>query len=213
MARIRAWHLLAGTHLAAGIAGYSMAGEPLDAEVEHTGLFSVDTKRTLAAAVLSLQNEQKLLVYSYRGAANVRIERSELLGLLRGTQSLTLPAHVSYLVDLSDFGPEDVNWDRAGEIVTVHLPPLVMGEVAFEPEAAVIENGGLLTYSEAQVQELARINYRTARKAFIAQAQQASLVDTAKLRARETVERYFQIPLNATGNAQVRVVATFAPKR
>ncbi len=213
MGALRPWHLLIGSHLAAGLAGYSMAGEQLDHEVEHTGVFSVDTKRTLAAAVLSLQNEQKLLVHSYGGAANVRIERSELLGLLRGIQSLTLPARVSYLVDLSDFGPEDVEWDPAAATLTVHLPPLVMGEVAFEPEAAVIDNGGLLTYSDAQVQELAKINFRTARKAFIVQAQQASLVETARQRARESVERHFQIPLRATGNAGVRVVVTFAPKR
>lgn len=205
----RIWLSLFGTHLLAGLAGYSMAGERLDVEVEHTGFFTADTKRTLAAAVLSLQNEQRLLVQSYRGAASVLIERSELLGLLRGSQSLTLPARVSYLVDLTDFGPKDLEWDPAAGVLTVRLPPLVMGEVAFEPEAAVVENAGLLTYSDEQVQELARANYRTARTAFIAQAQQATLVEAARQRARAIVERHFEAPLRGTGRPDVKVVATF----
>jgi hypothetical protein len=212
VARLKAWHLLAGTHLAAGIAGYLMAEERLDSEVEHTGWFSADTKKTLAAAVLSLQNEQKLLVYSYRGAANVRVERSELLGILRGTQSLTLPARVSYQVDLSDFSSDDVEWNPAAATLTVHLPPLVMGEVAFEPEAAVVNSEGPLTYSDAQVQELARLSYRTARRAFIAQAQQVTLVETARRRARETVERHFGVALAAAGRPEARVVARFRPR-
>lgn len=210
MVQIKAWHLLAGTHLAAGMVGFAMAPrELLETEVEHTGWFSADTKRTLAAAVLSLQNEQSLLVHSYRGAATVRVERSELLGLLRGSQSLTLPARVSYLVDLTSFGPEDLEWDAAAGILTVRLPPVVMGEVAFEPEAAVVENAGLLTYSDEQVQELARSNYRAARTAFIAQAQQATLVEAARRRALEIVERHFEAPLQVTGRPDVRVVAAF----
>lgn len=210
MAQVKAWHLLAGTHLAAGLAGFALAeGEPLDHEVEHTGLFSADTKRTLAAAVLSLRDEHKLLVWTYRGAAHVSVERSELAGLLEGTQELTVPATVGYYLDLSDFGAEHVDWDEAAGVLMVRLPPLQMGEVALEPEAAVVRNGGLLTYSDRQVQELAKIGFRRARSTFIGQAQQASLVEAARRRARESVEMHFQVPLLATGHAGARVVATF----
>jgi len=204
--------LLALTHLLAAGAGFAVAPrELLETEVVHNGFFQTDTKRVLAAAVESLRSENKLLVYSYKGFAAVSVKRDGFL-FLDGHQDLIVPAGVGYYLDLSRLTAERVAFDEASRVLTIHLPTLVMGDVAFEPEGARTSNGGLLTLDQDVVDELSRLNYASARKAFIAQAQQASLVDTARLRARETVERHFQIPLNATGNGQVRVVATFAPK-
>ena len=211
MAQLRAWHLLAGTHLAAGLAGYSVAPrERLDSEVENTGLFSTDTRRTLAAAVLSLRREQKLLSYTWRGAVHVSAERSELLGLLTGTQDLTVPATVGYYVDLRRLQPEDVQFDGNTNRVNVHVPPLVLGEVAVQAERAVVRNGGSLTYSDRQVQELTRLNYGRVREAVIAAAQERTLVAIAQEAARANVRHQFEVALEAAGTPNVLIEVSFA---
>lgn len=211
MAGPRAWHLLAATHLAAGIAGYAIAPkELLDSEVAHTGLFSVDRKRTLAAAVLSVRRENKLLVWTYRGAAHVTVERSELLGLARGRQTLTVPATVGYYVDLSQLSEDDLHWDEAAGLATVRLPKLVMGEIAFHVEAAHVINGGLLTISDRQVQELTALSFRQARATFIRASQDRTLVEIAERQAKANVEHLFVLPLRSAGLGEVKVVATFA---
>lgn len=189
MAQLKAWHVLAGTHLAAGIAGWCLAPrELLETEVTHTGFFTTDTKRVLSAAVESLRAEQKLLVYSFKGFAAVSVERDGLL-MLDGRQDLIVPASVGYFVDLSGLTLDDVGYDEASRLITVRLPPLVMGDVAFEPEGARTINGGLLTFSQAEVDALSRLNYASARKAFIKQAQDTSLVAIAKRQAISNVTR------------------------
>ena len=70
------WQLLAATHLAAAITGWTLAPrELLETEVRRAGFFETDTKRLLAAAVESLRAENKLLVYSYKGFAAVSVVR------------------------------------------------------------------------------------------------------------------------------------------
>ncbi len=51
------------------------------------------------------------------------------------------------------------------------MPPVLMGDIAFQPEQANTINGGVLTYSQAEGDELLRGNYASARRAVTAQAQ------------------------------------------
>jgi hypothetical protein len=165
------------THLLAAGAGYALAPrEILETEVAHSGFFQVDTKRVLTAAVESLRAENKLLVYSYKGSAAVSVERDGPL-FLDGRQDLIVPAQVSYFVDLSRLTAENVTYDEASKVVTVHQAPSVLGDVTFEPEAARAINGGLLTFDQSEVDELSRLNYAAARRAFVKQAQGASLLE------------------------------------
>jgi hypothetical protein len=202
------WKVLAATHLLAAGAGFALAPrEMLETEVRHSGLFRTDTKRVLSAAVESLRSENRLLVYSYRGSAAVSAERDGLL--LDGRQDLIVGAAVGYYVDVSRIGPGDVAYDERSAVVTVRLPPLTIGDVAFEPEAARTVNGGLLTYSQRQVDELTRLNYASARRAFVKQAQGETLVRLARAEAMRNVEASLEISLRAAGRDNVRVVATF----
>ncbi|CAN5725622.1 hypothetical protein BH11PSE1_BH11PSE1_21170 [soil metagenome] len=89
------------------------------------------------------------------------------------------------------------------------LPPLMIGDPAFQPERARAANGGLLTLNADVVQELSKVNYRSARKAFIRQAQERQLVDLARDQARKNVEAYFEIPLHVVGSPGVKVMAAF----
>ncbi len=125
--------LLIVTHLLAAGAGFAIAPrELLESAVVHNGFFETDTKRVLAAAVESLRAENKLLVYSYKGFAAVSVERDGFL-MLNGRQDLIVPATVSLFVDLSRL---TAVFDETSRVITINLPPLVMGDVAFEPEGA-----------------------------------------------------------------------------
>ena len=151
--------LLALTHLLAAGAGFAVAPrELLETEAVHNGFFETNTKRVLAAAVESLRSENKLLVYGYKGFAAVSVERDGFL-FMDGHQDLIVPAAVSYHVDLSELTAEQVAFDEASRVMTVNLPPLIMGDVAFEPEGARTSNGGLLTFDQDAVDELSRLNY------------------------------------------------------
>ena len=84
-----------------------------------------------------------------------------------------------------------------------------MGDIVFHPEQATTINGGLLTYSQAQVDELLKRNYASARRAMTAQAQGKAFVEAARRRAIENVQTYFEIPLRIVGQPDVKVAATF----
>lgn len=201
--------ILAATHIAALGIGYVAAPkELLDSEVKHTGLFTVDTTKVLATTVESLREENKLLVFSYKGTAKVQAGRT-ILWLFGGEQELSVPAVVSYYLDLSDLSLADVHYDEKAKLVTVKLPKVTMGDIAFQPENATTINGGVLTFSDEQVEALRKMNYAKARRAMVAQAQQPSLLNAAKRQAKTNVESYFAIPLRIAGMPDVKVAATF----
>lgn len=204
------WKVLLVTHLTAAAVGWHVAPkETLDSQVIQSGMFTTDTMHILSATVRSLKSENRLLAFSFKGEAHVAVRRTEFW-LLHGTQELTVPATVGYYLDLSDLTLDRVKYDERAKLVTVTLPPLKLGDVAFQPEAARTANGGLLTYNQATVDELNRINFSQARRAFTKQAQDVSLVGAAQRQAKENVQGYFKIPLRIVGHPEVKVVAVFA---
>ncbi len=205
----RTFGLLAASHVAAISVGFAIAPkQPVDSEVQHTGLFSMDTKKVLATTVESLREENKLLVFTYKGAAKVQAER-QVLWLFGGEQELNVPAVVNYYLDLSDLSLADVSYNEQAKLVTVKLPRVTLGDIAFQPENATTINDGVLTFSNEQVEALRKANYANARRAMVAQAQQPGLLDAAKRQARTSVESYFAIPLRIAGLPDVKVAATF----
>ena len=201
--------LLAGTSLAAFGLGYVVAPKnPLDREVRYTGLASTSTTQVLSATVESLKGQNKLLVFSYKGTATVTAKNTELW-LFEGRQNLIVPAVVNYYLDLSELSLADVSFDEKAKLVKVKLPQLQIGDIAFQPESATTQNGGLLTFSDEQVEELRKLNYKTARRAMVQQAQSKALVGMAKRQAQTNIASYFEIPLRIVGQPDVKVVATF----
>jgi hypothetical protein len=203
------WKVLAATHLLAAGAGFALAPrELLETDVRSAGFFTTDTRRVLSAAVNGLRSDGTLVVLRVKGTATVSTDRDGFL-LLDGHQVMVVPATVSLGVDLSRLSMEDVTYDEATKLVTVRLPPLTMSDVAFEPEGARTIDGGLLSFSQVQVDELSKENYANARRAFTKQVQGAYFVTSARTAAANSVERYFEMPLRAIGREDVRVVATF----
>lgn len=200
---------LIATHIGAVALGYAVAPrEMLDQEVKRTGFFQTDTNKVLSATVDSLRMENKLLVFSYKGDAKVNVERS-VFWIFGGSQELIVPGVVNYYLDLSRLGLEDVSFNEKAKLVTVKLPKLVLGDIAFQPELARSVNGGVLTYSQAQVDELSKLNYAAARKAMTKQAQGPAFIQVAQRQAKANVTSYFEIPLRIAGQPDVKVVATF----
>lgn len=189
--------------------GYWVAPkEQLDREVEQSGFLQVDTKQVLATTVESLREENKMLVFSYKGNADVRVQRKKMW-IFGGKQRLMVPAVVNYYVDLQDLTLADVVFDEKAKLVRVKVPKVTIGDIAFQPERATTINGGVLTFSQGQVDELQRLNYAQARRAITAQAQGKTMVNLARKRAIENVQTYFEIPLRIVGQPDVKVVAGF----
>lgn len=201
--------MLVGSSLAAFGVGYVVAPkEPLDNNVEDRGFFATTTSQVLSTTVDSLRNENKLLVFSYKGTAKVRAEIDGLF-FFNGEQNLMVPAAVNYFLDLSQLTLADVVLDEKAKLVRVKLPKLQLGDIAFQPESAMTENGGLLTFNASQIEKLNRVNYKAARRAMVKQAQGKVLLETAKRQAQANVANYFEIPLRIAGHPDVKVVATF----
>ena len=191
------------------VVGYQVAPrEILDSTVEHVGFLTVDTKKVLSATIESLKSEARLVSYSYVGTQNVSIDRDKWI-VFNGNQQLIVPATVSYFIDLAQLTETSATFDESTNTVTVTLPKLML-TVEFDPRRATIINNGLLTLNDEVVQALTKINYDTARKSAIKQGQQAALVQSARDRTTENIERLFQVPLHAAGKAGVKVIVTFA---
>lgn len=191
------------------LGGYLVAPrEILDSTVEHVGFFATDTNKVLSATIESLKSESRLVSYSYVGTQNVSIDRSYWY-LFNGQQQLIVPATVSYFVDLSKLNASSATFVESTNTVTVTLPKLMLS-VAFDPRGAMIINSGMLTLNDSVVQALTKLNYDTARKSAIKQAQQAELVKSAKEKTKENIARLFRVPLQAAGKQDVKVIVSFA---
>lgn len=197
--------------------GYWVAPkEQLDSEVQYTGLLKTETQKVLSATVESLRSENKMLVFAYKGSVTVesktqyRIPGTDrYLPGVEGVQTLVVPFVNNYYLDLSKLTLADISYNEQERRVTVRLPAVEMGDVAFQPERAVIINNGLLTFSQATVDDLMRKGYGSARRAAIAQAQQPGMKQQAQKNAVANIQTYFEIPLRIVGQPDVKVVATF----
>ncbi len=197
------------SHLAVAGGVYALTDRrPVDTEVKNKGFFTVETTKVLATTVESLRDENRLLVFSYKGSARVAAQRTRFW-LLNGTQELSVPAVVNYYLDLADLSLADVTYNDAAKLVTVNLPKVSLGDIAFQPENASTINGGVLTFGDDTVEALRKLNYKNARRAMVAQAQQPGLRRAAERQAKANVEQYFSIPLRIAGQPNVKVVATF----
>ena len=201
--------ILVGSSLAAFGIGYIVAPtEQLDTEVTESGLVSTTTTQVLSATVESLRKENKLQVFTYKGAAKVSTGTDGLL-FFNGEQELNVPAVVNYYLDLNQLTLADVTFDEKAKLVRVLLPKLQIGDIAFQPERATTLNGGLLTFGDGYVEAFRKKNYASARRAMVAQAQGKDIVAEAKEQAQEAVTNYFEIPLRIAGMPDVKVIATF----
>lgn len=160
--------------------------EQLDEVVHQTGFLQTDRRRVLSATVESLRAQNRLAVYSYKGTVTVRTDRTKFI-VFGGDQELIVPGVVTYFLEMSKLTHE---YD--GNVVTLTLPPLELGDIAFQPEQARILNGGVLTFSQTQVDALLRANYAHARRAMTMQAQGEGFVTAARRQAQDNIRTIIQ---------------------
>jgi hypothetical protein len=160
--------------------------EQLDEVVHQSGFLQTDRRRVLSATVEGLRAQNRLAVWTYKGTARVTIERTSWL-IFSGDQELIVPGAVTYFIDLSKLTHE---YD--GNVMSITLPPLELGDIAFQPEQATILNGGVLTFSQAQVDALLRANYVNARRAMTMQAQGQGFVTAARRQAQDNIRTIIQ---------------------
>lgn len=200
---------LIATHLGAVAVGWAVTDKtPVDEQVKHDGFFQITATKVLATTVQSLREENRLLAFSYKGEARVKTERTKWW-MFGGRQELSVPAVVNYYLNLSDLNLANVTYNQTAKIVTVRLPKLTIGDIVFQPEDATTISGGVLSFDDDQVEAMRKLNYVSARRAMVAQAQQAGLINAARRRATENVTNYFEIPLRIAGQPDVKVITTF----
>ena len=201
------WKVVTATHLAAAAVGFwACPRELVDNEVRQAGFFRTNSMRILSATVSSLRKEDKLLVWSLKTYANVTVTRSSFW-LLHGSQFMQVPASVNYYLDLAGLTMDRIEYDEKANLVTVRLPPLQLGSIAFQSEEARTDNGGLLTYNQATVDELNRLNYRSARVAVTKAAQDPTLVQAAEAQAVTAIKKKTTLKcpcrLSVTGSSRL----------
>ena len=147
------------------------------------------------------------VAYTHPNAPTV--ERTKLW-LLTGRQDLIVPAQVGYYVDLSQLSIDDVAYDEQSRLMTVTLPALVLGDVALQPEAAIFRHGGVLSFDQDQVDDMARSGWLEARRAFTKTAQGPTLLAAARAEAERGIASAFAVPMRALGRPDVRVLVRFA---
>ena len=171
-------------------AGYWLAPrEQIDSEVRQSGLLQTDRRRVLSATVESLRGMNKLAVFSYKGTVRAEAERTKFF-VFGGDQVLIVAGTATFFIDLSRLA---CDVDREGKVVTIKLPPLELGDIAFEPEQAVTLNGGILTFiSQSQVDDLLKQNWASARRAMTKQAQGEGFTTAARRQARDNIRTIVQ---------------------
>lgn len=200
--------MLIVSHLAVAGGVYALVDKPPPVPPPPNCYFCADASRVLAATVSSLREENQLKVFSAKVGAQVVTDRTRyyFFGL---HQRLTVPAAISYFIDLSKLTLADAVYDEEAKLVRITLPPVTLGDIAFDPEHATTVSGGLLAFSEDQIEEVRKLNYAQAKRAVVEQARQPGFLNAAKRQAIIDVEQYFSIPLRIAGLPDVKVVASF----
>jgi hypothetical protein len=195
----------------AGIAiGRSTAPQDkIDREVQQDGVFNVDTVGVLSSTVESLRAQNKLVVYDLTGAVNVTTGQTHFWGMIKGIQRMSVPATVSYHINMAELKDGDVHFDAVTRRFSMTLPALKLGDVAFQPEQAIIQSNGVMTISDDTVQEFSRENYGTARRAFVKMAQQNRFSSPAKEHALAVVSDRIKSELKTAGIRDVDVSVKF----
>lgn len=174
--------------------------------------FCKEPAEVLGTALLSVQEQQQLVVFSARliTALTAKDERS-LLGvrLASARKTLIVPATARYALDLRQLGPDDLHWDAATSTLSITRPPMVVlgPEVDLKLAQEYVDGRLLLAFTNTAA-ELDRINRQQAQKKLLEAAREPALKAMAYQAADDALRRTFELPLRAAGfdAARVRIV-------
>lgn len=167
-----------------------------------------DVGDPLATSLVAFEKQNKLTVFSAQLAPVVSSDDSRLFGLVKAKQVAVIPARVDYTLDLSQVGKERLAWDEAGKVLTVTLPPVMVGRPNLDEARAQYLREGVWIGREAQ-DKLTRDNTKLAERLAVEQAANPVLLDLARGAARSAVSQNLAIPLQVAGYGKVKVVVRF----
>jgi hypothetical protein len=164
----------------------------------------------LGAMLVSVQQQQKLLVLTARLVLPVSSARETTLGpitVATTRQTAILPATVNYVVDLSALTSSDLDWNRDTRSLTIRRPPVRPMPAAIDwAQAQTFEDAGWQAMLTDVSARLKRDNERKAPGQFAAQARARDLIAMADQAADQALETTFRMPLVAAGYANAKVI-------
>lgn len=164
-----------------------------------------DPESIASASLQSVREQARLTAFAARFVAAVTSSQ-ERFGLT-AQKTLIMPGMVRYEIDLAKIDEGDLEWDEAGNRLTVIIPPIEVSRPEIQlSELQEYDSGGLLMRLTNAEQRLDAANRRRAEEELARQARQALPLRLARDAARRAIERSFAMPLKAAGiDAQVRV--------
>ena len=169
-----------------------------------------DPETVASSALQSMRAQNRLVPFVARYVSVVSSRQERFGGLVSSERTLILPGDVRYELDLAQLGPEDVQWDAAGNTLSITLPEIeIAGPEVDLAAAREYGEGGVLSAVTDANQALDRNNRARAVADLRKQAQAAVPMRLAREAGRQAVERSFALPLQAAGFDNARVVARY----
>jgi hypothetical protein len=170
-----------------------------------------DPETVASSALQSMRAQNRLVPFVARYVSVVSSRQERLGGLVSSERTLILPGDVRYELDLAKLGPDDVQWDKASNSLSVTLPEIEIAgpEVDLAAAREYGENGVLSVISDAD-QALDRNNRARAIADLRRQAAAAVPMRLAQEAGRQAVERSFALPLQAAGFDNAKVIARYS---
>lgn len=162
----------------------------------------------IATSLVALEKQNRLTVFSAQVSPVVAADDERLFGMLKSRQIAVIPARIDYTLDVSKLGKDRMRWDEASGRLTVTVPAIEVSRPNLDEARAQYLREGVWIGREAQA-KLTRDNTLLAERQASEQARNPVLIDMAKGAARDAMRQNLEIPLQAAGYDDIRVVVLF----
>lgn len=157
-----------------------------------------DPESIAAASLQSVREQARLTPFAARFVAVVTSTQSRFG--LEAQKTLIMPGMVRYEIDLAKLGQRDLAWDKAGNTLTITLPPLeIAGPEVDLARIQEYSGGGVLMALTDADKKLDQSNRIRGREELVRQAREPLPMKLARDAARRAVARSFAMPLRAAG--------------
>jgi Protein of unknown function (DUF4230) len=162
----------------------------------------------IATSLSAFEKANRLTVFSAQLAPVVSADDVRGYGLLKSRQIAVIPARVDYTLDLARLDAGRFQWDEAGKVLSVTLPPLQVSKPNVDEARAQYLREGVWITGPAQA-KLTRDNTVLAERQAAEQAANPALLGLARDAAKQAVAQNLAVPLGTAGYTDVRVSVRF----
>ena len=159
--------------------------------------------------LVAFQAENSLSVFSAQIVTSVSTTEDRMFGLLSTAQTALIPATVDYRLDLSKLSRDSFRWDEPTQVMTVTLPPVLVGTPNLDEARARYLRNGLFITANAQ-ERMTRANSIAAGRDAVRQARNPQLIALARAAAKRAMAGNLEIVLASAGFDKASVSVRFA---